>query len=415
MDNKYDDLWQGGPWEQPAPVFDPPPAVRIPPRAMQPQRPVLRARGRRRKWPWCVGLLALIGSLLLFALFLDQRLPALTERFFSPKEEDPWVQEERYDPTPPAIPQAATGTGVTLTLHPAGSQALTYTQIYDKNAPSVVSIESASDSDYSTGTGIILTEDGYIVTNAHVVAGAREVLVYFSDNSSLPASLVGFAADEDLAVLKVEAAGLTPAEFGDSGLLRCGDPVAALGDPLGYRSTITEGIVSALDREVEVDGIPMNLIQTSAAINFGNSGGPLLNQYGQVVGITTIKIVTDDGSAESLGFAIPSQRVKFVVDALIDGRAVKTGVFGFTVRTTPAESGGLEIIEVDPRSDAWAKGLQAGDVLTAANGQAVTATRDLVRVKQTLAPGDLVSLTYLRDGVSYTVDVALVDSELISR
>ena len=144
--------------------------------------------------------------------------------------------------------------------------------------------------------------------------------------------------------------------------MRIGDPVAAIGDPLGYRSTITDGIVSALDREVEVDGVTMVLIQTSAAINFGNSGGALINQYGQVVGITTIKIVTDDGSAEALGFAIPSTRVKYVVDALIDGREIQTGVFGFTVITSPTDSGGLEIREVDPASDAYTKGFSAFNI-----------------------------------------------------
>ena len=290
---------------------------------------------------------------------------------------------------------------------------LTYTQIYEKNAPSMVSIEAESRREYSTGTGVILTQDGYIVTNAHVVAGAERVRVVFSDNNVLDASLVGFDAGEDLAVLKVEAQGLTPAEFGDSSALRCGDPVAALGDPLGYRSTITDGIVSALDREVTVDGVTMVLIQTSAAINFGNSGGALINQYGQVVGITTIKIVTDDGSAEALGFAIPSQRVKYVADALIDGREVRTGVFGFTVLTRPVPGGGLELQSVDPDSDACVKGLRAGDVITAANGQPITGVQDLARLKLSLGPGDTVVLTYLRDGQSYTVEVALVDSDLI--
>ena len=268
----------------------------------------------------------------------------------------------------------------------------------------------------SCGSGVIIANDGtwlYMVTNAHVVAGAQSVQVALHDNQVLPASLVGFDANEDLAVLKVDAQGLTPAEFGDSAALHIGDPVAAIGDPLGYRSTITDGIVSALDREVEVDGVTMVLIQTSAAINFGNSGGALINQYGQVVGITTIKIVTDDGSAEALGFAIPSTRVKYVVDALIDGREIQTGVFGFTVITSPTDSGGLEIREVDPASDAYTKGIRAGDVIVAANGQPVTGTQDLTRIKLSLGPGDIVTLTCLRDGTEYTVDVMLVDADLI--
>ena len=411
MDNRSDDLWQGGPWEQPSPHFPKPPAVHIPAHAMEPRRPVLRPR-RRRRGGGIALLVVLILVLTGIAVAFGSRFFSQAEFFPPPHGEDDRYQEQEYSTDPPSIPRAETGTGVTLDLTPASGESLTCTQIYEKNAFSIVSIESESRHEFSTGTGVILTEDGYIITNAHVVAGAEYVQVVFYDNDVLEASLVGFDADEDLAVLKVEAEGLIPAEFGDSSALRCGDPVAAIGDPLGYRSTITDGIVSALDREVEVDGVTMTLIQTSAAINFGNSGGALINQYGQVVGITTIKIVTDDGSAEALGFAIPSRRVKYVADTLIDGRQVRTGVFGFTVLTRPV-SGGLELQSVDPNSDAYAKGLQAGDIITAVNGQPVTGTQDLARVKLSLGPGDTVELTYLRDGVSYAVEVALVDSELI--
>ena len=411
MDNRSDDLWQGGPWEQPSPHFPTPPAVRIPAHAMEPRRPVLRPR-RRRRGGGIALLVVLILVLTGIAVAFGSRFFSQAEFLPSPHGEGDRYQEQEYSTEPPSIPRAETGTGVTLDLTPASGESLTCTQIYEKNAFSIVSIESESRHEFSTGTGVILTKDGYIITNAHVVAGAEHVQVVFYDNDVLEASLVGFDADEDLAVLKVEAEGLIPAEFGDSSALRCGDPVAAIGDPLGYRSTITDGIVSALDREVEVDGVTMTLIQTSAAINFGNSGGALINQYGQVVGITTIKIVTDDGSAEALGFAIPSRRVKYVADTLIDGRQVRTGVFGFTVLTRPV-SGGLELQSVDPNSDAYAKGLQAGDIITAVNGQPVTGTQDLARVKLSLGPGDTVELTYLRDGVSYTVEVALVDSELI--
>lgn len=418
MDNQTDGLWQGGPWEQPSPVFPKPPSVVIPVQAGRSVRPVLRPRRRRRhKWPAFAALLSLILVLCLATVLLNGALgrrPAFSFPDGDSGSGNGWhAQEEEYSTDPPTIPRAETGTGITVSLTQDGGQSLTYTQIYDKNAPSLVSIESENKTEYATGTGIILTEDGYIITNAHVVAGAQQVRVLFYDNNVLPASLVGFDADEDLAVLKVEAEGLIPAEFGDSSALRCGDPVAAIGDPLGYRSTITDGIVSALDREVEVDGVTMILIQTSAAINFGNSGGALINQYGQVVGITTIKIVTDDGSAEALGFAIPSTRVKYVVDALIDGREIHTGVFGFTVITRPAAGGGLEIKEVDPLSDAYAKGVQAGDVIVSANGQSVNGTQDLARLKLALGPGDLVTLTILRGEETITVDVALIDASLI--
>ncbi len=409
MDNRNDDLWQGGPWEQPSPVCPLPPTFSIPP-----VRPVLRPRRRRRRWPWFAGLLSLVLVLCAAAVILGGQTITRIFSYQPPSQDGGGYQTQEYSTDPPSIPRAETGTGVTLTLHPDTGETLTYTEIYDKCLPSMVSIEAISSSTYSTGTGIVVTSDGYIVTNAHVVAGASQVRVILWDNEVLDASLVGFDAEEDLAVLKIEAAGLTPAEFGDSSSLRIGDPVAALGDPLGYRSTITDGIISALDREVEVDGVTMVLIQTSAAINFGNSGGALINQYGQVVGVTTIKIVTDDGSAEALGFAIPSTRVKYVVDTLIAGGEIRSGVFGFTVNTRPVEGGGLEIIEVDPASDAYAKGIQAGDVILSANGREVSGTQDLSRIKLSLGPGDGVELTLRRsDGTLYTVEVLLVDTELI--
>lgn len=414
MDNRNDGLWQGGPWEQSAPAFPDPPAVRIPAGRTKSSRPVLRARRQRRKWPAFLGLLALIVVICLSVGLLERYVTSRTSfRNWSWEpgpyyEEDYRPQDAGLEDTPPSIPQADTGTGVTVDLLPPQGEILSYTQIYDRIVPSAVSIESITSSGISAGSGVVLTEDGYVITNAHVVTGAKAVRITFHDNRILPASLVGFNAVEDLAVLKVEATGLTPASFGDSNTLRIGEPVAALGDSLGYRSTFTDGIVSSLDRSVEVDGTTMVLIQTSAAINFGNSGGPLLNQYGQVMGINTIKIVTEDGSAEGLGFAIPSRRVKYVADRLIAGEEIKPGVFGFTVSTVPLTGGGLELIEVEKTSDAWTKGLRAGDVILAANGQPVTGIQDLTRLKLSLGAGDVVALTCLRDEEEFIVDVELV-------
>ena len=412
MDERNNDLWQGGPWERSDPRGSMPGAM--PPRYVPP-RPVLRPRRRKRRFslPVCMGLAALLISLVAIGAVMDslwpvQLLPGGGEDY---AYHQPGHDEEKLDTTPPAIPRAETGTGVTVELCQDSGESLTYTQIYDKNLPSMVSIQAEDAKSYSTGTGVVLTADGYLITNAHVVAGADKVQVACADNRVLDAALVGFDAREDLAVLKVEADDLTPAEFGDSSALRCGDPVAAIGDPLGYRSTITDGIVSALDRDVEVDGTSMVLIQTSAAINMGNSGGALINQYGQVVGITTVKIVTDDGSAESLGFAIPSRRVKYVADTLIAGKTVRRGIFGFTVLTRTAQGGGLTLDSVDKTSDAYAKGLRAGDVLTAADGQSLNAVEDLVRLKQSMGAGDTVSLTYVRSGQSRTVSVALIDPD----
>ena len=415
MDERNSGLWNGGSWERADHVFPDPPPVRIP-AAVQRERPPLRSRRKRRKWPWFMGLLSLIVVICLSVALLEQYFASRASvrswdwGWTPPFEERYRPQDDGLEDAPPSIPQADTGTGVTVNLLPPQGEALNYTQIYDRVLPSAVSIDAITDKGYgSSGSGVVLTEDGYIITNAHVVAGAAAVKVMLYDNRILPASLVGFDAVEDLAVLKIGAEGLVPASFGDSNTLRIGEPVAALGDSLGYRSTFTDGIVSALYREVEVDGATMVLIQTSAAINFGNSGGPLLNQYGQVMGINTIKIVTEDGSAEGMGFAIPSQRVKYVADRLIAGEAVTTGVFGFRVNTHALPGGGLELASVEPDSDAWDKGLRQGDVILAANGRPVTGIQDLTQLKLSLGVGDVVTLLCLRNGESFAVDVALVE------
>ena len=415
--NHQDDLWQGGPWEQPSPVFSPPPSVRIPQPDRRAARPVLRARRRGPRWPWLAGLVILILCLCAVTIFLDQYVsPGALFSSSQPFSEENYRREEAQNTNqPPDIPQAETGTGFTLTLNESHGEALTLSQVHSKAIVSLVSIEAYSDVYFSSGSGVILSSDGYIVTNAHVVAGANDVRVQLSDNRIFPASLVGFSAQEDLAVLKIDVDGLTAAEFGDSNALVCGESVSALGDSLGYRGTFTDGIISALDREMTMeDGSTMVLIQTSAAINFGNSGGPLLNQYGQVVGINTIKIIADDGSAESLGFAIPSTRVKYVTDHLIAGEEIRNAAFGFTVSIVQLPEGGLELLDVDPASDAYAQGLRSQDILTSANGLPVSSIQDLVRLKQTLGPGDMVELSYLRDGTSYTIWVELMDSELFS-
>ena len=260
----------------------------------------------------------------------------------------------------------------------------------------MVSITAKSAKKSSYGTGVVLTADGYILTNAHVVAGATYVDVVTFNNRAAYAKLVGFNADEDLAVLKVELDNLTPAAFGSSDELRIGQEVAAIGDALGYRSTITDGIVSALDREVTVDDITMPFIQTSASINFGNSGGALIDRHGRVVGITTVKIVTKDGSSESLGFAIPSTRVKYVVDRLIAGEQIVHGSLGITVNTIPVGEEGLEILSVDKNSEAYAMGLRPGDVVLRVNGEPLVNSQMFTRIKLTLGAGDTIDLTIRR-------------------
>lgn len=410
MDNRSDGLWQGGPWEQPARPFSPPPAVVIPPQKYRPPRPPQRRHSGR------IGFLialALIVSLTALAVLFNGGL-APRSAAPVPSGSDPgyssWEQEEDLS-APPSIPQAETGTGVILSITPPSGEALTYTQVYEKAAPSIAALTAYSAGMVSTGTGIVLTADGYIVTNAHIIAGAEQVNVTLSDDSLWSAQLVGFEPLEDLAVLKIDASGLTPAQFGDDTLLRSGDPVSAIGNPMGYRSTITPGIVSALDQPVSVEGTTMYLLQTSAAINYGSSGGALLNDRGQVVGVTTIKIVADDGSAEGLGFAIPTTRVKQVVDRLIAGAPVTRPSLGIIVRRGQGENGGLVVEEVDPDSDCHRQGIQPQDIIVAANGQQVQTFADLERIKRTLDVGDSLLLEVLRGGEHLEFTVTLMDQD----
>lgn len=419
---QQENLWQGGSWER----SNPP----IRPREEAPARQPSPRPGKKKRGLWrAAAVLTLAAVVLTFCAVMANHLAASGLPDWLPgrgtesggRGSNPWGWDEdreygEYNQTQvntqaPGIPQAETGSGVTVALTEEGKQSLSYQEIYQKNTHSIVSIEVKAPDGYSTGTGIILDSDGYIVTNAHVVAGGESVRVIFRDNRWLEASLVGFEPQEDLAVLKVQSGELTPAEFGDSDLLEVGDPVAALGDPLGYRATLTDGIVSALNREVQVDDFTMNLIQTSAALNFGNSGGALLNQYGQVVGITTIKIATDDGSTEALGFAIPSQRVKFVVDRLIAGEEIRKAVIGVTVDTRVLKGGGMEVIEVAPDSDAAAKGVQPGDVILKVSGRVIQSVEDLSRVRMNRDVGDEVTLTILRDGRLIELSVRLIPAE----
>ena len=223
------------------------------------------------------------------------------------------------------------------------------------------------------------------------------------------ARLVGYDEDEDLAVLRAIADNPLPAaEFGNSDLLTVGDPVYAIGNPLGVelRGTLTNGIVSAINREVEMQGRTMTMIQTNAALNNGNSGGPLINSYGQVS--------EDEATVEGLGFALPISSVSFVVNDLIaHGEFLGTPTIGITVRTIEKSGGGtqVEVYTVDDTLGAAEAGVQPGDIILEADGQPVSVTSDLLTVRRSHSVGDTIRLTIQRDGQSLTVDVVLYASK----
>ena len=334
-------------------------------------------------------------------------------------------------PEGPALAAPASETQAHLDLVPSETSVSTFTQdqglslqeIYARNIDSVVSITCQLGRGSSSGTGVIFSREGYIVTNHHVIENARFITVLLTDERELEATLVGADAVSDLAVLRVEDENLTAAEFGDSTQLRVGDSVAAIGDPLGseLRGTLTNGIVSAINRDVSVGGRTMTLIQTNAAINSGNSGGPLINCYGQVIGINTLKIGDNASYAgvEGLGFAIPSATVKEIVDQLIDQGYVSgrpaLGIYGEGVSSfyqhyyrMPA---GLYITQVDLNSDAASHGIIPGDILLSVNNTRISTMDDLNNAIYNYTPGESVTVVFYRQGFQYQLDLVLGESK----
>ena len=318
--------------------------------------------------------------------------------------------------------QAAAAPEVRFPPLAAQTEGLSLQEIYIKCIPSVVSITSEYRGGSSSGTGVILTEDGYIVTNHHVIENGQKITVQLTDDRICAARLVGADKASDLAVLQISAEGLTSAEFGDSDILRVGDSVVAIGDPLGveYRGTMTDGIVSAINRNVNVNGRPMNLIQTNAALNSGNSGGPLINSCGQVIGINTIKIgaFADSAGVEGLGFAIPSTTVKDIVEQIISQGYVSgrpwMGITGESISLfyqryyrLPA---GLYISSVDSGSNAAKAGVTEGDVLISVDGNKIYSQTDLDTLLYHYSAGDTVTIVIYRGGYTMQADIVLQEA-----
>ena len=297
--------------------------------------------------------------------------------------------------------------------------AISWQEVYEKVMPSVVSITCHDGRSTSSGTGVIMDAGGYIITNAHVVEDAREILVLLTDGRELEAKCVGADVLSDLAVLRVGAGGLIPAVFGDSDKLRVGDEVVAIGDPLGVelRGTMTNGIISGINRDIKSGNRTLTLMQTTAALNTGNSGGPLVNCYGQVVGINTMKIgdYASESGVEGLGFAIPITSVQTVLEQLANQGYVAgrpdLGITGTAISTfyqfyyrMPA---GILITAVDEDSDAAAQGLRRGDILMTLDGKAVTSLDILEEITYASSVGDKLEATVYRDGREYPLTITV--------
>ncbi len=300
---------------------------------------------------------------------------------------------------------------------------LSLQEIYLKAIDSVVSVSCTGQGGNSTGTGVILTADGYIVTNCHVVEGATAVQVQLTDDRIFAATVVGEDATSDLAVLHIEATGLKPAQFGDSDVLLVGDSVAAIGDPFGVelRGTMTPGIISGLNRDVTTGGRTMNLIQTNAALNSGNSGGPLLNCYGQVIGINTMKIgdaMSSYSGVEGIGFAIPSKTVEAIVNQLMDQGYVSgrptVGIQGADVtgmmRIYYRLPQGLYIQTVTPGSNAAASGIKPGDILLQLDDTRITGQESFQQALYQYQVGDTAQAIIYRNARQYSVTLTIEEA-----
>ena len=354
----------------------------------------------------------------------------LPDRFYGDEHGDYYDDPDYYyyygeldESAEPELPVVSADDGVRLVYADGHGDALTIQEIYRRVNPSTVTVVTELPRGASVGTGVILTEDGYIITNAHVIAGGTSCYVALADGSIFDAALVGYDAEQDLAVIKAQdtdgraAQGLPAAEFGDSDALSVGDPVYAIGNPLGVelRGTLTDGIVSAINRDVDVDGVTMTLIQTNAALNNGNSGGPLIDSYGQVVGINFMKLYARYSTVEGLGFAIPSVQAERVVnDLLIYGEPQPEPLLGVSVLQVPDQLAehlwGIQVKEVTAGGAADRAGVRAGDYLLAADGKETLSSADLLRARWQHHVGDEMTLTLWRRGEILTVTLELTEA-----
>ena len=305
------------------------------------------------------------------------------------------------------------------TLSVDGKTEMTMSEVYAANVNSVVSINVSATSTNNfgqtvetaaSGTGFFITEDGYILTNHHVVSGASSVKVTLYSGETYDATVIGSDEDYDIAVLKIDVTGATPVVLGDSSKLAIGESVAAVGNPLGELTfSMSEGIVSCVNRAINVDGTPFNMIQVDCSINPGNSGGPLFNSYGEVIGIVSAKYSSySNTTVEGIGFAIPiNDVVSLVKDIMTNGYVTNKAYMGITPGTMNEQMArqyrydvteGVFVYSVEQGSAADKAGLQMGDVITKLNDTDITSYEDLVAAKKSYSAGDTVTLTVYRGG-----------------
>lgn len=311
------------------------------------------------------------------------------------------------------------------------SKEMTPAEVYAQNVNSTVGIRTSITTNYwgyqtqaaAAGSGFILSADGYILTNYHVVEDSNSITVSLYDGTEYDATLVGCDESNDIAVLKIDAEGLMPVVLGDSDNLNVGDQVVAIGNPLGELTfSLTTGVVSALNREVTLSSnVTMNLIQTDCAINSGNSGGALFNLYGEVIGITNAKYSSSGSSSEAsidnIGFAIPINSVRSIVESIIKNGYIVKPYIGVSVEDVSSEMtsyglpAGAVVRSVTDGAPAAQAGLQANDIITAVDGTEITGSNDLVQIVTAKKAGDTLKLSVYRQGQTLELTVTVAEQK----
>jgi serine protease Do len=390
------------------------------------QRPEDRKKQRRRRRNTVIVLVALAVFVFTGAVsgfvFLNKYF---TDRLFDDSGQS--SQPPTSTPSMPSVnkpgPGVENGPTVQLEDRPGSNvPMMSIPDIYQQVSPSVVMILAGSNSSMALGTGIIMSEDGFIITNAHIITASDDIQIVMCDNETIyNAEIMGSDTTTDIAVLKIDAHDLQPAAFGNSDQVVIGESVVTIGNPysMSYAQTVTDGIISGIRRNVYDGSTKTNLLQTNAQLNPGNSGGPLINMYGQVIGINSAKIMSS-GSAtyEGLGFAIPMTDAKEIVDELIRfGYIAPDPVIGITVSYVSQESAsavsmvsGCMVMSVEPDSDAHKQGLRIGDIITQINGKTFNDLDGFIREKNRHQVGDWIDLTYWRMGEYYEIRVELIEA-----
>ena len=382
------------------------------------QKPKKVKKDRSGMWKKVAAVLSaaiiLVGSCGITAAVVNNRWENRTEKM----EESFTQQLDKLQKQIDSVGSKHSAAGIGT----APGDTLTPSQVYAYNVDSVVAITATvTTAGYgqgaSAGSGFILTESGYVITNAHVVEGASSITVITHDGTEYAATVEGKDTTNDVAVLKVEASGLPAATIGSSDALAIGDMVVAIGNPLGtLSSTQTVGYVSGKNRDVSTDNSLISMIQTDAAINSGNSGGPLFNMQGEVVGITTAKYSgtsTSGASIEGVGFAIPIDVVKGLIGDLIDYGYVTGAYLGVTVSNTDESASlyglptGAYVMSVEKGGSADRAGIQPKDIIIDLGGQKVTGITSLTRALRSFKAGDTTTITVVRSGGQMQLEITL--------